>query len=448
MTQQSDSPIKNLSGVQDPSEHARLKVLASRITLENNWPYLASIAFALRLVETPAEDLPTMAVDTGLRLYYNVDFVESLEPEELATVLLHECMHVILRHGDRYFELQNAGYHEQFTNAPAYHRLMWNYAGDCSINETLDEMDVVWPKSSPPLRYTQFRKAGLTAKDITETAFFKILEWDKDFLKSGDPQDSKFNLTCDCGSISDGQNRGFEIPVDDQDAPGADSLEKDRLRDKVASDITQHASTGNIPKGLERWAQSHLDPKIDWRRQLAVRLRQAVANVTGRRDYSYMRPSRRQDAIRASGSTVILPAMRQPAPPRIAIIADTSGSISNEDLNRFLAEIKGMLNAVGIGQGMSIIPCDAQAYPAIKIRSRSAIIEINFQGGGGTNMVTGIEAAMSMRPLPQIVIILTDGYTPWPEDKPKGCDHFIAALTDEKTMNSIPLWMTPVSLAE
>jgi len=448
MTESSGTKTANLSGVQDPSEHARLKVLASRITLENNWPYLASIAFALRLVETSSEDLPTMAVDNGLRLYYNVDFVESLEPEELATVLLHECMHVILRHGDRYAELQNAGYYEQFSSAPAYHRLIWNYAGDCSINETLDEMDVIWPKSSPPLRYSLFRKAGLTAKDITETSFFKILEWDKEYLATGNPQDSKLNLPCDCGSISDGENRGFEIPVDDEDAPGADNLERDRLRDKVASDITQHASTGSIPKGLERWAQAHLDPKIDWRRQLAVRIRQAVANVTGRRDYSYMRPSRRQDAIRATGSSVILPAMRQPAPPRIAIVADTSGSISNNDLNQFLAEIKGMLNAVGIGQGMSIIPCDAKAYPAIKIRSRSSIIEINFQGGGGTNMISGIDAAMSMRPLPQIVIILTDGYTPWPEAKPKGCDHFIAALTDEKTKQSLPHWITAVSLAD
>ena len=40
-----------------------------------------------------------------------------------------------------------------------------------------------------------------------------------------------------------------------------------------------------------------------------------------------------------------------------------------------------------------------------------------LQGGGGTDMVAGIDAAMSLRPRPDAVIVLTDGYTPFPHQR-------------------------------
>ena len=40
-------------------------------------------------------------------------------------------------------------------------------------------------------------------------------------------------------------------------------------------------------------------------------------------------------------------------------------------------------------------------------------------GRGGTDMRAGIAAAIELRPRPTVIVVVTDGYTPWSEDKPK-----------------------------
>lgn len=417
-------------------EHARLKVLAARITLDTQWPYLASLCYSLRLVEVEPSDVPTMAVDDGWRMYYNPYFVDTLSVEELATVVLHECMHCILQHGRRWHDIMHLESDVNMQDNQEYFHTLWNIAGDCSINETLHEMDVVWSAESPPLRFAHFKKYGLHPDQITETAFFKLVET---CLPA-----KQVPTDCDCGSVSDGSPREYEIADDDEVSPSADRDQQDRVLDTVAGEISKAKDRGNVPSALSRWAEQYLDPKIDWRRQLAVNLRRAIASVAGRRDYSYVRPSRRQSAMNLAGSTVILPAMRQPAPPRVAIVADTSGSINSEELNQFIAEISGMVRAVGISQGIYVIPCDAQAHSVIRIKSQAALGTIEFLGGGGTDMGAGIAAAAQLNPKPHIVVVLTDGYTPWPAQKPRGIEYVIAALTDKSTPSSVPSWIHTV----
>jgi len=248
----------------------------------------------------------------------------------------------------------------------------------------------------------------------------------------------------DCGSGAGGDARDYELPNNDLDNPAATNPEQNRILDHTASSIKEHRARGHVPEGLSQWANDYLEPTIDWRHQLAITLRRSIASVAGRRDYSYMRPSRRQDAMRLAGSTVLLPAMRQPAPPRIAIVADTSGSISSLELNAYLGELKGIIRAVGISQGITIIPCDAVAYEPIRLRSSANLDSIDFVGGGGTNMCAGIHAALELKPAPHIVVVLTDGLTPWPENQPMADVHFIVATTIADTLGDVPPWMTAV----
>ena len=353
---QTEPPVRTDEQVR---EDARRKVLAARIVLDTHWSYLASLCYSLRLVEANPDDVPTMAVDDGWRMYYNPYFVDGMNVEELTTVILHECMHCILQHARRFHDIVTLDASLNMQEDPEYFHGLWNVAGDCSINETLHEMNVTWPSSSPPLRFAQFSEYGLESGQITETAFFNLVE----HLVPADGS----QVACDCGSVSDGAARSYEIPQDDEDSPRADRDQQDRVLDTVAGNIAKSRDHGNVPASLLRWAEQRVDPKVDWRRQLAVNLRRAIASVAGRRDYSYVRPSRRQSAMDLAGSTVILPAMRQPAPPRVAIVADTSGSITNEELNQFIGEISGMVRAVGLSQGIYVIPCDSRAHDVIQL---------------------------------------------------------------------------------
>jgi hypothetical protein len=98
----------------------------------------------------------------------------------------------------------------------------------------------------------------------------------------------------------------------------------------------------------------------------------AVAGVAGRggplgglrsgagEDYTYGRPSRRS----ASLPGVVLPSLRR-RPPRVCVVIDTSGSVSDAELGSALLEVAAISRAVGGRRDLvSVVPCDAAARVA------------------------------------------------------------------------------------
>lgn len=414
-----------------PGHDARLRVMAARIVAQQRWPYVSAVLFALRLVRLPVEVMPTMAVDDGWRLYYSDDFILAQEPEQLATVLLHEAMHCLNQHRKRFDALHQA---------ERLHPL-WNYAADAAINETLDDSDMPWPDVEP-VRYESMKQYGVLPQMSTEAAYFALL----------DAVDSSEQLTIDvpdCGSVSGGKSRHYELPGADPISPRVREEQQDSIRDRVAHDIVEHSKyRGNVPGGLLRWAESILHPRVNWREALASKIRRDLAMVSGRRDYSYLRPSRRQEAMRLIGSSVLLPAMRQPAAPRIAVVVDTSGSIADRELRDFAAELIGITRASGVSSGVAVIPCDAEAYPVHRVRSRSDVEALSFPGGGGTDMRVGAAAAAEIKPTPHILVIFTDGETPWPDVPPRRVESTVIVLSESAGIPKLPDWATVIRMNE
>jgi predicted metal-dependent peptidase len=261
----------------------------------------------------------------------------------------------------------------------------------------------------------------------------------------------EFKDMSDCGSIIGGIARSYEIARDNSANPAIKSDQQDVIRDQVAQDILNFFRTkgiGSLPGYLLQWAQDLLEPKIDWRKALAGTFRSSLATVLGRRDYVYTRPSRRQSAMKTGSHEIILPSMRKPAPPAIAIIIDTSGSISTDEITVFLSEVDGIVKANGISQGVTVIPCDMEVGEIQKLRSRSAIDSLKLHGGGGTDMGVGIAAAGNLRPTPKIVIVLTDGFTDWPDGLPKKVESLIACLTVAESMDTAPHWARKILIEE
>jgi predicted metal-dependent peptidase len=411
------------------SSDARLRVMAARIIAQQRWPYVSAVLFALRLVKLPVDVMPTMAVDDGWRLYFSDEFVLAQEPEQLATVLLHEAMHCLNQHRKR-FDALNQG--------ETLHSL-WNYATDAAINETLDEAKMPWP-SVEPVRYEMMEEFGVGPQMATEAVFFALLDGMETNQHSSIPD-------TDCGSVSGGKSRHYELPAADPVLPRVRDEQQDSILDRVAYDIVEHSKyRGNVPGGLLRWAESVLHPQVNWREALASKIRRDLATVSGRRDYSYLRPSRRQEAMRLIGSSVLLPAMRQPAPPRVAVVVDTSGSISDRELRLFASELVGITRASGVSSGVAVIACDAEAHSVQRVRSRSEVEDLSFPGGGGTDLRVGFEAVVEMRPTPHILIVFTDGETPWPEDPPRRIDSTVIVLSEAAGNPEVPEWCTLVRM--
>jgi predicted metal-dependent peptidase len=239
----------------------------------------------------------------------------------------------------------------------------------------------------------------------------------------------------DCGSGADGCPR----PGDGSGC--IDRQQGELLRLAVAADVQRcHVrEPGTVPAGWLRWAEAVLPSRIDWRRVLAAEVRSAVSAITGQVDYSYRRPSRRAHVC----PDVVMPTLVRPLPD-VAIVCDTSGSMHEVLLARALAEIEAVLVRAGLRQSrVRVLAVDASVQ-AVRRVSRASQVEL--AGGGGTDMGAGIEAAAALRPRPSVIVVLTDGYTPWPDRPPRGTRVVVGLLVEgaESVEWAPPAWARTV----
>ena len=181
-----------------------------------------------------------------------------------------------------------------------------------------------------------------------------------------------------------------------------------RIMRADAAAVTDHQKArgaGSVPGGLARWAQQTLHPKVNWRQQLASALRLSVHHKAGIADYTWQRPSRRQQPQ----DTVLRPAMTRPV-PSIAVVVDTSGSMSEHDeLDRALTEISAIIATIVPGDSVRVLSVDTIVHTDQHIHNTSQISQISLAGAGGTNMAAGIAAAAEAKP--DAIVVITDGWT-------------------------------------
>jgi predicted metal-dependent peptidase len=106
-------------------------------------------------------------------------------------------------------------------------------------------------------------------------------------------------------------------------------------------------------------------------------------------------------------------------------------------LARALAEVENVLSRAGLRQRqVRVLSVDA-TVGAVRRVSRAA--QVTLAGGGGTDMGAGIEAAAALRPRPSVTIVLTDGFTPWPDRAPPGMRVVVGVLREP----GLPAWAPP-----
>ncbi|MDG4785356.1 VWA-like domain-containing protein [Micromonospora sp. WMMD1102] len=361
------------------------KLFTARLHAATVRPYLATALFALHPVES--RRVPTMAVDRHWRCYVSPGFVDRTPVEELAGVWVHEVSHLLRDHHGR-SDLVAA---ERGLVGPG-ERLRMNIAADCEINDDVYGDGLARPQDAvgPAL-------LGLDPGELME-------DYLRQFRLGAHTQDF---VWLDCGSGADGLAREWDLGADG--AHGLTAQERDAVRFRVAQGIT--GRPGAVPKGWQRWAEEAFHPPQPWRDLLGAAVRSAAASTGGGEDYTYGRPARRS----ASLPGVILPSLRR-RPPRVSVVIDTSGSVSDAELGSALLEVAAIGRALGGRRELvSVLPCDVAA-PTVHRLCRAEGIPL--LGGGGTDLRTGFAAALRVRPAPDVVVVLTDGQTPWPTARP------------------------------
>lgn len=445
------------------------ELAAARLRLVHDQPYLGAALWSLVPVERAG--LGTMAVDRWWRLYYDPAVTTTWTPVEMAGVLEHEVAHLLRDHFGRA---------ESLSADPCG----WNLAADAEINDDLLAGGRFPLPGSPVTPASLGQPEGRLAEE-----YYAALADGKGRKKSpagqggeGSARDqnqgsgqnppsgeeggntgnsgetpsssSRNGREADrpspgegrCGSCTTGRQEPWEDPAPGTTpgaAPGVTQVQAEIIRRQVAREIVRIAqsskTTGSIPVGWRRWAETVLRATVDWRRILAAAIRRAVADTSGAADYSYRRPSRRQSAA----GDVILPALRAPI-PEVAVVVDTSGSIDDRLLSQALAEVARVLRGVG-SRGAAVLAVDAAVQFCRRVFQPR---QIQLRGGGGTNMSLGIAAALSLRPRPDVVVVLTDGYTPWPEVAPSRTRVVVGLLGGDGNRPAPPAWARVVEIRD
>lgn len=99
----------------------------------------------------------------------------------------------------------------------------------------------------------------------------------------------------------------------------------------------------------------------------------------------------------------------------VALVVDTSGSMAEEQLAAAVRQIPAIVAAAGAA--LTVYSVDAAVHGGAQRRITRAG-QVTLTGGGGTDMGVGLAAALTERPRPNVVIVLTDGQTPWPVTPP------------------------------
>lgn len=392
------------------TELDRSKLQAARLWVAHYRPYFASALYRCPVVVTDSVD--TFAVDEMWRMYINPAYANSLDVSRFAAALIHEINHLLRDHADRA---------RSASVVTSDDRYRWNLAADAEINDDLlsdgldvDRSDWIFPST---LGHHDHLTAEMYFRLIASSGTAARFEPGRSV---GTRPASR--TAWECGQGAGGRVLGAELPANDLGAPAVSNAEARIIRDQVARDVIEYSRNGGtVPGELLQWAGDMVASRVDWRRLLAGAIRSAVSMVSGASDYTYQRFGRRNSAAGA----VRLPGMMTPT-AQAAIVIDTSGSMSDDDIAQSLAEVRGILRSESIADhAVTVLTVDTAVAATVRVTGTRSMWTM---GRGGTDMTVGIEAAIRTRPHPNIVVVLTDGFTPWPEHPPPGVQVIVGLL--------------------
>jgi predicted metal-dependent peptidase len=369
------------------SPNIAAKLSMARLRAGELAPYMSSILYLM--IPTEDKRCPTMGITQKCVLFYSPEFVEEKTVNELSIVLLHEAMHIYQDHWSR----MDGRKHD-----------LWNISADCEVDDDLERIDFLPEGMLVP------QKFGLPPNKPAEWYYTKILEnaieipCPNDMIM-GDSDDS--NPGDSDQKTQDGNNQQNEP------TSGRTQSEIEAARTSTSEAIKQQ---GDVPGGLLRMAEKlTAPPLLDWKTELTAATVNSVATTKyGMSDYSFGRPNKRHQK-----SKILFPSMITHL-PKVGVLIDTSGSMSEEDVGAGLAQIRHILSNLGSEVYLAVVDCSLQYFGRAKT---VAEITTKLKGGGGTDLRPGFDKLTEVKC--DVIIAVSDCYASFPEKQPAGKTIFL-----------------------
>lgn len=339
------------------------KLHTARMKLLFDHPFFASLLYSTPMV---VKRTIWLASTDGRSLFVNPEACEERTVPELKTLLCHEGLHVAFMHVPLMLRLK-------------LDRDLWNRATDYCINLILVEMGLTpidgW------LYEPQY--AGLTALQIYD----RLLQQQEESPDEGE------------GDAPGGIGTDLDMPEHGGDAA---EVMKDMadVQQRVAQAAAAARMAGKMPGALERLIDQMLSPVVPW-----LSVLQDYMTRLAQDEETWRRRNRRF-------THVVLPTRYSERMGPVIMIGDTSGSIGNDELCRYASETAAIAEQLQ-PEHIRVVWADT-SVSSEQVFEPGDPLTFAPTGGGGTDM--RVPLAHVAQYDPQVVILMTDGYTPWPAE--------------------------------
>ena len=350
------------------------RLVRARTMLLSQHPYWGSLALRLHLVEDPAAE--TMCTD-GSRIRYAPEWTSKLTDAEMRGVLAHEVGHCIYKHMYR---------------RGARDMQRWNVAGDYAVNLILKDAGIALPESA--LLDEAYRDPKTGYPLAAEVIYHRLPTAPEDLP---DPSGT--------GTFEDPPEPSETEPTDEPDAP-QEMTESDWDIESIAAEAATDAH-GALGRGEKRAIDAAREPK----QSLEEEVREFLTNLNPD-GYTWVPPNRRY-----AWQGIILPGIRKESYPPFAICIDTSGSLTQPDLDHFGAILDRFRSEVR-PEYVKVVYCDAEVQGTQTFYPDEPMI-LEAAGGGGTDFQPALDLVGQSiedgEPL-AACLYLTDLYANTPEE--------------------------------
>ena len=386
-------------------EEIENKLTKARTQLILDKPFLGNLV--LRLPMKAAGSWCRTSATDAKSFYYNPSFIEKLDNHQTKFVLIHEALHCALTH---------------FARRGNRDKHKWDLACDFAINPLL-----VKEGFRPPLDVPIFSKyESMIAEEIypmiddsIDTEPMDQHLYDDNPKDDADESDGGMREDSLDGQKDDTSSKGQDNkPSQGNSNSGAlaeqpspltpDEMQElsSRWQKNLASSAQLAQQAGKLDGEFAKLVDFFLQPQLSWQSLLAQYM-----STLARDDFSYARPSRR------SGNA-ILPSLRS-SQIDITVAIDTSGSITQEEIDEFISEINAIKS--NMRASITLIACDEKVNDNLIWRFE-AWDELQFPaslgGGKGTNFNPVFDYIDEQDSPSSVLIYFTDAMGKFPQFEP------------------------------
>jgi predicted metal-dependent peptidase len=331
------------------------------------------------------DDCPTAYTD-GFNKRYGRGFIEKLDMKELCGLVMHENLHVMLKHIPRHRDLMKKD------------AKLANVAMDFVVNDVIVELNKKAPDliKLPPGALYKAKYHDWSVRQVWDDLYQQ-----REKEKGRKPGDQPSDNGQPSDSVSDMES------LDEHDVSAADSM-SDEEAEKFSERISDAISEGAIIAGrfgtkLPRTVQELIEPKVYWRDELRDFVTEAMS---GRSDYTWRNLNRRRLI-----DDLYLPSVESERIGEGIKAVDTSASISNEMLAMVGGEVASICDTC-MPDLMRMLWWDTRVHG-------EQVFEGNYEGiasmlkpmgGGGTRLSCVSEYINENNLHPMFIIVFTDGY--------------------------------------